>query len=164
MTYFATHSFGVLPKLAGLLGFDGVATLDLTGPLEALALARRDERGPGAGTPCYKPIIIGATNKTFTSDSGIIFKAQETIETARTFDTIIIPGGKGLRDPEINRRITPWLAEKAGRTRRIASVSTGIYALAESGLINGRQVTTHWRFSRDLAQRFPRLRVSCSSP
>ena len=47
--------------------------------------------------------------------------------------------------------------------RRIAAVSTGIYALAQSGLVDGRMVTTHWRFFRDVAQRFPKLRLSNSA-
>src|SRR5207247_8850409 len=43
--------------------------------------------------------------------------------------------------------------------RRIASVCTGIYALAPTGLLDGRKVTTHWRFASDVARRFPSLNV-----
>jgi transcriptional regulator GlxA family with amidase domain len=49
---------------------------------------------------------------------------------------------------------------RASSTRRIASVSTGVYALAESGLVDHRPVTTHWRFARDVSQRFPKVRVT----
>lgn len=162
MTYFETQAVDVEPKTLGVLGFDGVATLDLTGPLEALAAARYDDNRR-AGTPCYKPVIVGLTNKTFVSESGIVFKAEKTIETVALLDTLIIPGGRGLRQPENAQRISSWLAARARQTRRIASVSTGVYALAQSGLVDGRHVTTHWRFARDLAQRFPRLRVSCTA-
>ncbi|HEY2124295.1 MAG TPA: helix-turn-helix domain-containing protein, partial [Chthoniobacterales bacterium] len=55
--------------------------------------------------------------------------------------------------------IAKWVASRAPRIRRIASVCTGIYALAPSGLLDGRKVTTHWRFAQDLARRFPKLRV-----
>ena len=68
--------------------------------------------------------------------------------------------GSGLRRAETTRSAASWLTARADVTRRIASVSTGIYALAQSGLVDGRPVTTHWRFSRDLAQRFPKLRVN----
>ena len=159
MTYLQRSAHETTPKLVGLLGFDGIAALDLTGPLEALSMARLSSQ-PGDGRPCYKPVILGLTSKLFTAESGLVFKADATVDGAAPLDTIFIPGGKGLRQPETMRRAARWLAERAGSTRRIASVSTGVYALALSGLADGQPVTTHWRFSRDLAQRFPKLRVN----
>src|SRR5882757_5602802 len=91
------------PKPIGLLGFDGIAALDLTGPLEALSSARFPNE-PADGRPCYKPIILGLTNKIFTAESGLVFKADVTVDGAPHLDTIIIPGGKGLRQPETMRR------------------------------------------------------------
>jgi transcriptional regulator GlxA family with amidase domain len=55
--------------------------------------------------------------------------------------------------------LSAWLAAQAPRTRRIASVCGGIYPLAQSGLLDGRQVTTHWRLASDVARVFPRLRL-----
>ena len=55
--------------------------------------------------------------------------------------------------------IAHWISNRASRIRRIASVCTGIYALAPSGLLDGRTVTTHWRFAGDVARRFPKLKV-----
>jgi transcriptional regulator GlxA family with amidase domain len=162
VTYFSKVTSGLIPKRVGLLGFDGVAALDLTGPLEAISKAQH-ALGQGAESACYKSIIIGLTGKTFVSESGLLFKADETAENAGPLDTIIVPGGKGLRDVETGRRAGAWLASRADAVRRIASVSTGIYALAQSGLVDGRLATTHWRFFRDVAQRFPKLRLSNSA-
>lgn len=147
------------PCPVAILGFDGVAALDLTGPFEALSIACRSDRGAD-GPPCYKPIVLGLTNKGFTSESGLIFKADTTTDRAGPLDTILIPGGRGLRQPETSQRAAIWLAAQAPRVRRIASVSTGIYALAQSGLVDGLPVTTHWRFSAEVARRFPKLRVN----
>jgi transcriptional regulator GlxA family with amidase domain len=145
-------------KLIGVVGFDGVKMLDLTSPLETFATARI---GDGvARQSCYDIMIVSATGKNFVSESGISFKAEKTIDTAPAFDTIVIPGGKGVRQPETGRKVATWLASQAARTRRFAAVSTGVYALAESGLLHGRSVTTHWRFVQDLARRFPTLRVT----
>ncbi|HEY3661587.1 MAG TPA: helix-turn-helix domain-containing protein [Chthoniobacterales bacterium] len=160
MTYFAKLAQERTPKLIGLLGYDDVAALDLTGPLEALTSAQHP--GEASAPLCYRPIIVGLANKSFTSESGLHFKADVTAEEAPIFDTIIIPGGKGLRRSETRQLAARWLNSQAGQTRRIASVSTGIYALAQSGLVDGRHVTTHWRFARDVAQRFPKIRISRS--
>lgn len=68
-----------------------------------------------------------------------------------------------MRDPLINRKIAAWLTEKAKQTRRIASVCTGLYGLAATGLLDGRRVTTHWRFTADVARRFPKLRMEANA-
>ena len=105
-------------------------------------------------------MILSLEQNSFISESGLVFKAEAQAGSAASFDTILIPGGNGLRQPETSRRVAAWVATHARQARRIASVSTGIYGLAPSGLLDGRHVTTHWRFARDLAQRFPKLRVS----
>ncbi len=147
------------PCVVGLVGFNGVAALDLTGPLEALASAGHAAK-QGGSARSYRPVILGLTSKTFVSESGLFFKADATVATAGLLDTIIIPGGRGLRQPETSKLVAAWLAGQAGTARRIASVSTGLYALAESGLLDGRHVTTHWRFARDLARRYPKVHLN----
>jgi transcriptional regulator GlxA family with amidase domain len=71
----------------------------------------------------------------------------------------VVPGGKGLRKPEVCERIADWILTRADQTRRIAAIGTGIYGLAPTGLLDGREVTTHWRYASDVARRFPNLRV-----
>jgi transcriptional regulator GlxA family with amidase domain len=141
------------PKTIGFIGYDGLTALDLVGPSEAFAAAQ------AAGTAAYRIVIIGLAKKPFTAESGIVFQPQYTLLTAPPLDTVVIPGGAGLRRPEIGPKVSAWLTQRADQIRRIATVCTGIYGVAPTGLLDGRQVTTHWRFARDLAQRFPRLRV-----
>jgi transcriptional regulator GlxA family with amidase domain len=63
----------------------------------------------------------------------------------------------------VGKKIAKWLNYRAPATRRIATLGTGISALAATGLLDQRQVATHWRFARDVALRFPKLRVSPNS-
>jgi transcriptional regulator GlxA family with amidase domain len=149
----------IVPRVIGILGFDGVATLDFIGPLEAFKAARTYDNYHRINS-CYDVVILGLNAKTFVSESGIVFKADKTIQAVSSFDTIIVPGGSGCHLPDINKGVSSWLRAQEGRVRRVASVCGGIYALAESGLIDGRRVATHWRFSRDVARRFPKLQVS----
>ena len=140
----------------GFLGFDGVTALDLVGPLEAFSIAAS---AGDTSERFYDPIVLGLTRRPFTAESGLVLKAHTTIDRAPSLDTIIVPGGPGLRRPAINARVAAWLAARAARTRRIATVCTGIYGLAPTGLLDGRRVTTHWQFARDVATRFPKLRM-----
>lgn len=146
------------PTRIGLLGYDGITALDLVGPMEAFAAAAIDA-GEGPARRCYEVGIIGLTSKQFQAESSLAIKPHYTIKDAPEVDTLILPGGSGLRQKDTNAIVSAWLKSQAGRIRRIASVCTGIYGLAPTGLLDGRRVTTHWRFVRDVAQRFPRLNV-----
>ena len=146
-----------IPKRVGFLGYDGVQALDLVGPLEAFMTAAADE--DESPEPRYETLVIGLTDRPFTSETGIVFQPHNTLKNCPALDTLIIPGGRALRDGETSTIISEWLTPRADRIRRIASVCTGVYALAPTGLLDGRKVTTHWRFARDLAKRFPNLRV-----
>ena len=158
-----TMARGVRPLSIGIFAFDGVSLLDLTGPFEAFALART-HAADGKDRSCYDARVIGVTGKTFASDSGLVFKTDDTLLRARHLDSIIVPGGVAVRAGETYRKISEWLTSHAHRIRRIISVCTGIYPLAKSGLLDGRKITTHWRFVQDVARRFPKLRVDPISP
>jgi transcriptional regulator GlxA family with amidase domain len=147
------------PRLIGIVGFDGVATLDLIGPLEAFKAARNYDNYHRAHA-CYEVVILGLTKKTFVSESGVVFQADKTIEETFVPDTLIIPGGNGSRAMTVRSCISDWLRAQEGRIRRIASVCTGIYPLADSGLTDGREIVTHWRCASEVASRFPQLRVN----
>ena len=142
----------------GFVGYEQANALDLVGPAEAFASAMRDT-GKGQFERCYEVSIIGLTHRTFATESGIVFQPTITIGNAPKLDTLIIPGGCGLRVPETNRTVSAWILKRAKTTRRIASVCTGIYGLAATGLLDGRSATTHWRFAADVAKRFPKVRV-----
>ena len=138
----------------GVLGYEGVTALDLVGPTEAFATARIDD-GNGNTRPAYEVVILGVTARPFTAESGVVFKPHRGLDGKVDLDTLIVPGGCGLRNPRINVRVTSWLRTHAPRIRRVASVCTGIYGLAATGLLDGRKATTHWRFVRDVAEKFP---------
>src|SRR5438105_6060300 len=151
------------PLRVGLIGYDGVQALDIIGPSDAFTIADI-ETDNGQRRPCYEVIIVGITNKPFRAESGIYFEPQTTLRNAPTLDTLIIPGGRGARIGQSSNLIAKWISSRAKRIRRIASVCTGVYALAPTGLLDGREVTTHWRFANDVARRFPKLRLDHKRP
>jgi transcriptional regulator GlxA family with amidase domain len=82
-----------------------------------------------------------------------------TLYDAPPFDTILIPGGIGSRSFNTDARLLDWLRHRSSTTRRLVSVCTGIYILAATGLLDGRRVTTHWRYAADVARRYPALNI-----
>jgi len=149
----------VTPKRIGFIGFDGVTALHISGAADVFAATALDD-GYGGHVQCYEVVIIGLTSAPFQSESGLSFTPQATIKTAPPLDTIIIPGGRGIRQGLVAAEICSWILSRVNQTRRVASICTGIYGLAPTGLLDGRKVTTHWRFARDLTNRFPALQVN----
>jgi transcriptional regulator GlxA family with amidase domain len=150
------------PKNIVILGYDGVMGLDLVGPMEAFASAQVN-LPKGGREACYRVTIAALEEKTFRSEFGLTLTAEKSLSGVRDVDTLLIPGGRSLRESKDHRKLTAWLQQCAGSIRRIASICTGIYGLAPSGLLNGRRVATHWRFTEDLAKRYPKLRVDPGS-
>jgi transcriptional regulator GlxA family with amidase domain len=147
----------VRTKRIGIIGFDGVVSIDVSGPADAFSVANETESEP---KPAYEIVVISASDKPFASGSGLVFKPQKTFKNAPILDTLIVPGGSGLRKPAINKSVSTFVKARAKSTRRIASVCTGIYGLAPTGLLAGRCVTTHWDQADRVASQFPDLKVN----
>src|SRR5437773_7006319 len=111
------------------------------------------------GISCYQISTIGFTSEYFRAESGITFWPDSTLETASELDTIVIPGGDGLRRSLVSERIADWVLTGVNETRRVVAIGGGIYGVAPSGLLDGREVTTHWRYANDVARCFSNLRV-----
>ena len=140
----------------GFLLFDGVVALDVVGPMEAFAEANNDH---GA----YELLAVAMRHSAVTSASGIVFKPDVTLPDCPPLDTLVVPGGATMRDPGPGAAILAWITQRAPTTRRIASICTGIFGVAPTGLLDGRTVTTHWRFAAELARRFPALQVDADA-
>src|SRR5689334_15380551 len=93
----------------GFVGFDGVRTLDLAGPLDAFTASRALSSAVPHRVP-YQLVVVGLKQKTFVSESGVSFRAQETTDSVTGLDTIIVPGGSGLQKHETLVELANWLA------------------------------------------------------
>jgi transcriptional regulator GlxA family with amidase domain len=137
-----------------LLGYDGVQTLDLCGPLDAFSSANAMRRGG------YTTSVVTLDGKSFTSEARLRITPDCALSDAGPLDTLLLPGGEGLRRPGVAARIAEALRDRAPNLRRLVSICTGIYGLAPSGLADGCRVTTHWKFVSDVASRFPAIRLT----
>jgi transcriptional regulator GlxA family with amidase domain len=142
----------------GFLAFDGVQGLDLIGPADAFASDAFHELYPKR--PPYKVVVVGLSSRRFHSSAGVEMRAHITVRDHVELDTLIVPGGAGLRKPGVAEKAAPWIRANEPRIRRIASVCTGLYGLAPTGLLDHHEVTTHWGAIADIKRRFPRLDVN----
>ncbi len=144
------------PRRIGFLAFDGVQALDFVGPADAFG---SDAFLSEMGAPAYEIVIVGLTGRSVTSRCGVRVRADVLASAPRPvkLDTLIVPGGVGLRRPGVAERASAWIGSRASRIRRIASVCTGLYGLAPTGLLDGCPVTTHWSAVDDIARRYPKL-------
>lgn len=157
-----TFTAAMNPKTVGLIVSEEMAVADLTGPAEVLSRAtigRREQADPRESR-CYKVMTIGASAEPRLTECGISIRPQFDLEKAPPLDTILICGSGGVHREKFNKRLSKWLKQRAPNTRRLAALGKGIYALAASGLLDGRQAVIHWRFAKEVATRFPKLRIN----
>jgi transcriptional regulator GlxA family with amidase domain len=143
-------------RLVVILLFDGVQSLDVTGPLEVFAEAAdyMAGRGPGAD-PGYRVVTASLGCRPVHTSSGLgLMPAQDLQDVCPAeVDTVVVPGGPGAHC--LSPQVAAWLRHCAPLARRVTSVCTGAFLLAEAGLLAGKRATTHWAFGADLARRFP---------
>ena len=139
-----------------ILAFPNVQLLDVTGPLQVFASAnvQLQENGQAAH---YFPRVVAAQDGSVVSSSGLGLLTDPLPETAS--DTLIVAGGKGVHTALKDQRLLQWVRDQAAGARRVASVCTGTFMLAEAGVIDGQRVVTHWDSCARLAERYPQLQV-----
>ena len=144
-----------------MLAYPDAQILDVIGPLEVFARASRSMRDRGLRRDeAYVVEIIGVRRGLFTVSSGLRLNADRAFaEVGAGIDTLMIAGGIGSERHSRDPKLLDWLRRQARSVRRLASVCTGAFFLAESGLLEGRRATTHWGACDELARRFPDIQV-----
>jgi transcriptional regulator GlxA family with amidase domain len=137
-----------------VVALDGVVAFDLATPLEAFGRLRLPN-----GRPAYQVRVCGLTREV---DAGA-FRLQVPYGLAelRQADTVILPGINDIVAPQ-PPRLLQAVRRAAAAGSRIASICSGAFVLAATGLLDGRRATTHWVAAAELARRFPRVRVDPS--
>ncbi len=133
------------------LVFPGFQLLGLSGPACAFQLAKEHDRG------AYEIEIVSTRGGKAPCSAG--FEIEARPQPGGPIDTLIVVGGNAIWENDIASSITPVLECLAQDARRIASICTGAFALAQAGLLNGRKATTHWRRIEKFRSLYPRVHV-----
>ena len=142
-----------------IVGCPDVEVLDVTGPLEVFSHAGAFGRTP-SGVPSYTVELLARRGGPIATSCGVRLIADRTIGEARgPIDTLLVAGGLGTRAAVRDTLLLAWLRRMARHVRRLGSVCSGSFLLAEAGLLDGRRATTHWRYCGELASRYPKVSV-----
>jgi transcriptional regulator GlxA family with amidase domain len=145
-------------RVVELLAFPLVQLLDVTGPAQVFATAN-DFVLESGGRPPYELKVVAQNGAQVTASAGLKLSTQALPREGAAVDTLMVAGGRGVEAAAADPVIIDWVQLRAKRARRIASVCTGAFLLAASGLLDGRRAATHWSYCAELARRFPKVRV-----
>ena len=130
--------------------------LDLVGPLEVFKSVNRL-----AGRTMYTvEVVTSADRLSVEGEGGVLtFVARHHFRRVEGIcDSVLLVCGLATRSVR-DAVLSAWLNKMAAETRRLGAVCVGAFLLAEAGLLDGRRATSHWKFGRELAKRYPRVRV-----
>ena len=133
-----------------------VDELDLVGPLQVFNSINRL-----AGRPIYSmEVVTNSERLQLAGEGGVLtFMARQHFrELKGSCDSVLLVCGLGSRSVR-DAELSAWLKKTAGTVRRVGAVCVGAFLLAEAGLLDARRATAHWKFGRELAARYPRVRV-----
>jgi transcriptional regulator GlxA family with amidase domain len=145
-----------------ILAFDDVEALDLAGPYEVFTTATRmGLRVRPDAPPLFNVMCVARNDVPVRARAGLTIVAEHSFANAPQADVLIVPGGVTTQ-AEACPATLAWIAQASAQAQITASVCTGAFLLAESGVLPKgvpTAVTTHWEDIGDLRQRYPWLQV-----
>lgn len=139
-----------------IVAFPSVQLLDISGPLQVFSTANDIVTKSGAAPP-YAPRVVAQGDVIASAGLGIAAGRLPPIDAA--LDTLVIAGGDGVQAAAADPALVDWIRHRANSARRVASVCTGAFLLAATGLLDGRRAATHWSLCDEFARKFPAVRV-----
>lgn len=139
----------------GIIVFPEVEVMDFAGPFEVFSLAETNDR-----KKLCQVFLVAENLSPIPARNGLIVLPNFDYTNCPIMDILIIPGGYGAEKLEIKNQTTlSWIKAKYLKVKHLASICTGAFLLAEIGLLDGLEVTTHWMDIDTLKKNYPLLNV-----
>jgi transcriptional regulator GlxA family with amidase domain len=148
-----------MTRTIGIYVFNDVEVLDFAGPYEVFTCATRvaAKLAPGTEAP-FRVRTIGQRSAMLRARAGLAVHPESDFDSAGRIDVLIVPGGVVTAE-QAKPEVIAWIAGMARDCELVASVCTGAFLLAQAGLLDGRQATTHWEDIDDLRAAFPLVEI-----
>jgi len=156
--YKANTSAGVSPLHVAILVFDDVEVLDFAGPYEVFTTASRVYGRSHAAATLFEVRTVARSPAAVRARAGLVVLPDADFADTRPLDLLIVPGGVVTAAMQCPATLA-WIQAASAKARITASVCTGSFLLAASGVLQREQVTTHWEDIADLRAQFPALDV-----
>jgi transcriptional regulator GlxA family with amidase domain len=134
-----------------VVAFDGVVLGDLSTPCEIFGRVR------GRDGPAVYDVRICSMTPEVKSEH-VTLKVPWRLSSLNRAKTVIVPGVADL-DQSIPQELLRAIRRAADRGARVASICSGAFVLAATGVLDGLRATTHWRGAAELARRYPEIDV-----
>jgi transcriptional regulator GlxA family with amidase domain len=137
-----------------------VEVLDFAGPYEVFTTASRVHRKRALpGPEPFKVFTVAREKGVVRARAGLVMTTDFTMEeTHPPVDVLIIPGGVVTAELALPR-VCEWIQRAGANAQIIASVCTGAFLLAQAGLLDGKNATTHWEDVEEMQAMFPAVTV-----
>ncbi|MBT7204454.1 MAG: DJ-1/PfpI family protein [Deltaproteobacteria bacterium] len=136
----------------GIYIYDQAEVLDFSGPFEVFSVANRLAK---LGWSIW---LIGVSENLVEARGAFKVMPHYSIQNVPALDLLIVVGGVHLEEVH-KREVIDWITETAEKVQVVVSICTGAFLLAEAGLLDGLEVTTHWEEILDLQRNYPNLQV-----
>lgn len=150
-----------MPNLTGplvvALLYDGLCTFEFGIVAEVFGLSR-----PEMGSNWYRFASCAVEDGPLKAHGGFSIVADAGIDLLETADLIVVPGWKSA-DAPVSQALIEKLREAHARGARLASICSGSFVLAATGLLDGRVATTHWRYADAMRRKFSNVTIDETS-
>jgi AraC family transcriptional regulator, transcriptional activator FtrA len=143
------------PMVVALV-YDGLCTFEFSIASEIFGLAR-----PEMGADWYRFASVAIEQGPLRAQGGLMVQAQAGLELLEQADLIIVPGWKGVNVP-VPEALREQLRRAHARGARLASICSGAFVLADTGLLGAKRAATHWRYAEALQKLHPEIQVDAN--
>lgn len=149
-------------KKVTILGLYNSMATTIFGPMDILNQAGRlwNRVGHSPPTPFFDVTIASADGQPIRCTNNVLIQPHCSIDAVHQADLIVIASATHIEQIlQKNPELVPWIRRQYNQGAHVASICTGVFLLAETGLLDGKSATLHWGFTEMFRQRYPQVNL-----
>ena len=157
-----SQNFDMKKNAIVIIAMPNAMASDIVGPSDVFHNANRVKEIEHLNQACQYEISVVSANRDLQvrTSSGLVLSCEKSIfDIDFKIDTLIIGGFSMRNDWDSQPELVAWLRSNYSSIRRIAAVCLGAFLLAKAGLLDGKNATTHWMNTKQLAALFNNVAV-----